>query len=79
MSENIQIEISQTTSDEDIIGKKDGMIIANTPVRTNDNDKTQKDDYKVSRIKSVIAWTIAGFFAVIWLILTLTPFFLVSA
>ena len=75
MSENIQIDISQTTSDEDILEKKDGTIIANMPGRTSDGEKAKKDDYKVSRIKSVVAWTIAGFLAMIWLILTLTPFF----
>ncbi|WP_330369508.1 carbohydrate ABC transporter permease [Butyrivibrio fibrisolvens] len=75
MSENIQIDISQTTSGEDILEKKDGTIIADMPGRTSDGEKTKKDDYKVSRIKSVVAWTIAGLFAMIWLILTLTPFF----
>ena len=33
------------------------------------------DDYRASRIKSRIAWGVAIFFAVIWLVLTLTPFF----
>ena len=33
------------------------------------------DEYRASKIKSRIAWGIAIFFAVIWLVLTLTPFF----
>ncbi|MCR5108716.1 MAG: carbohydrate ABC transporter permease [Lachnospiraceae bacterium] len=33
------------------------------------------DEYRASKIKSRIAWGIAIFFAVAWLILTLTPFF----
>ena len=37
--------------------------------------KNTKDEYRASRIKSKIAWGIAIFFAVIWLVLTLTPFF----
>ena len=77
MSENIQIEISQTTSDKDIMEKRDKTITDSSLRRigNTEKEKVKKDDYKVSRIKSVIAWTIAGFFAVIWLILTLTPFF----
>ncbi|MCR5772007.1 MAG: carbohydrate ABC transporter permease [Butyrivibrio sp.] len=69
------MDISQAPAGEDIIEKRDGTIIGNTADRTNDREKAKKDDYKISRIKSVIAWTIAGFFAVIWLVLTLTPFF----
>ncbi len=33
------------------------------------------DEYRASKIKSRIAWTVAIFFAIIWLVLTLTPFF----
>ncbi|WP_022764275.1 carbohydrate ABC transporter permease [Butyrivibrio sp. XPD2006] len=38
-------------------------------------EKTFQDDYRASKIKSRIAWTIAIILALIWLILTLTPFF----
>ena len=38
-------------------------------------EKTIQDDYRASKIKSRIAWTIAIIFAVVWLVLTLTPFF----
>jgi raffinose/stachyose/melibiose transport system permease protein len=38
-------------------------------------EKTIQDDYHASKIKSRIAWTIAIIFAVVWLVLTLTPFF----
>ncbi len=38
-------------------------------------EKTIQDDYRASKIKSRIAWTIAIVFAVVWLVLTLTPFF----
>ncbi len=37
--------------------------------------KTKKVDYRVQKIKSNAAWTIAYIIAVIWLVLTLTPFF----
>ena len=38
-------------------------------------EKTLQDDYRASKIKSKIAWTIAIILALLWLILTLTPFF----
>ena len=38
-------------------------------------EKTLQDDYRASKIKSRIAWTIAIILALLWLILTLTPFF----
>ncbi len=42
-------------------------------------DKIDMDDikkaYRISKIKSKIAWTIATFFAVLQLVITLTPFF----
>ncbi|WP_081668955.1 carbohydrate ABC transporter permease [Butyrivibrio sp. VCB2001] len=38
-------------------------------------EKTIQDDYRASKIKSRIAWTIAIIFAVVWLVFTLTPFF----
>ena len=38
-------------------------------------EKTIQDDYRASKIKSRIAWTIAIILALLWLILTLTPFF----
>ncbi len=33
------------------------------------------DEYRASKIKSRIAWLVAIFFALVWLVLTLTPFF----
>ena len=38
-------------------------------------EKTIQDDYRASKIKSKIAWTIAIILALLWLVLTLTPFF----
>ncbi len=38
-------------------------------------EKTLQDDYRSSKIKSRIAWTVAFILALLWLILTLTPFF----
>ena len=39
------------------------------------NPNMSEADYRKSKIKSRIAWGVAIFFACIWLILTLTPFF----
>lgn len=39
------------------------------------DNKVKEVDYRKSKIKSRIAWGIAFFFAVIWLFITLTPFF----
>ncbi len=33
------------------------------------------DEYRASKIKSKIAWIIAIFFAIVWLVITITPFF----
>ena len=41
----------------------------------NSMEKTNDADYRMSKIKSRIAWTIATIFALIQLVLTLTPFF----
>ncbi|WP_242826793.1 carbohydrate ABC transporter permease [Butyrivibrio sp. NC3005] len=38
-------------------------------------DKVQKDEYRISKIKSKVAWTIAILFAIVQLVITLTPFF----
>ncbi len=38
-------------------------------------DNTKETDYRKSKIKSIIAWTIAIIFACVQLVLTLTPFF----
>ena len=38
-------------------------------------EKTLQDDYRASKIKSRIAWTVAIILALLWLVLTLTPFF----
>ena len=38
-------------------------------------EKAKKDEYRISKIKSRIAWTIAIIFALVQLIITLTPFF----
>ena len=39
------------------------------------NPNMTEADYRKSKIKSRIAWGVAIFFACIWLVLTLTPFF----
>lgn len=39
------------------------------------NPNMTEADYRKSKIKSRIAWVVAIFFACIWLVLTLTPFF----
>ena len=43
--------------------------------KTNTMGQTKEVDYRKEKIKSRIAWTFAIILALIWLALTLTPFF----
>ena len=57
------------------MGDNNNMNNSTVAADINTNVKSSDAEYRISRIKSRIAWTIAFIFAIIQLILTLTPFF----